>query len=229
MLVQNWMSKPAVTIDSAGSMQEAINLMKTQRISMLPVMEKGSLVGVVTDRDLKKASASDATSLEIHELLYLLSTIKIKDIMTPDPICVPPDFTIEETAELLMQHHISGVPVVDWDKGVVGVITHTDLFRVIISLTGVGKRGIQFAFCLEDRPGSILEISQVIRRFGGRMVSILTSYEKAPQGFRHVYIRTYNIDRHQLAPLKAALKEKAILMYMVDHRNNTREIYTERS
>lgn len=229
MLVQNWMSKPAITIDSAGSMQEAINLMKTHRISMLPVMEKGSLVGVVTDRDLKRASASDATSLEIHELLYLLSTIKIKDIMTSDPICVPPDFTIEETAELLMQHHISGVPVVDWDKGVTGVITHTDLFRVIISLTGVGKRGIQFAFCLEDRPGSILEISQVIRRFGGRMVSILTSYEKAPQGFRHVYIRTYNIDRHQLEPLKAALKEKATLMYMVDHRNNTREIYTERS
>lgn len=229
MLVQNWMSKPAITIDSAGSMQEAINLMKTHRISMLPVMEKESLVGVVTDRDLKRASASDATSLEIHELLYLLSTIKVKDIMTSDPICVPPDFTIEETAELLMQHHISGVPVVDRNKGIAGVITHTDLFRVIISLTGVGKRGIQFAFCLEDRPGSILEISQVIRRFGGRMVSILTSYEKAPQGFRNVYIRIYNIDRHQLEPLKAALKEKATLMYMVDHRNNTREIYTERS
>ena len=229
MLVQNWMSKPAITIDSAGSMQEAINLMKTHRISMLPVMEKGSLVGVVTDRDLKRASASDATSLEIHELLYLLSTIKVKDIMTSDPICVPPDFTIEETAELLMQHHISGVPVVDRNKGIAGVITHTDLFKVIISLTGVGKRGIQFAFCLEDRPGSILEISQVIRRFGGRMVSILTSYEKAPQGFRNVYIRIYNIDRHQLEPLKAALKEKATLMYMVDHRNNTREIYAERS
>ncbi len=229
MLVQNWMSKPAITIDSAGSMQEAINLMKTHRISMLPVMEKGSLVGVVTDRDLKRASASDATSLEIHELLYLLSTIKVKDIMTSDPICVPPDFTIEETAELLMQHHISGVPVVDRNKGIAGVITHTDLFKVIISLTGVGKRGIQFAFCLDDRPGSILEISQVIRRFGGRMVSILTSYEKAPQGFRNVYIRIYNIDRHQLEPLKAALKEKATLMYMVDHRNNTREIYAERS
>ena len=229
MLVQNWMSKPAITIDSAGSMQEAINLMKTHRISMLPVMEKESLVGVVTDRDLKRASASDATSLEIHELLYLLSTIKVKDIMTSDPICVPPDFTIEETAELLMQHHISGVPVVDRNKGIAGVITHTDLFKVIISLTGVGKRGIQFAFCLEDRPGSILEISQVIRQFGGRMVSILTSYEKAPQGFRNVYIRIYNIDRHQLEPLKTALKEKATLMYMVDHRNNTREIYTERS
>ncbi len=226
MLVQNWMSQPAITIDSTESMQEAITRMKSHRISMLPVMEKGNLIGIVTDRDLKRASASDATSLEIHELLYLLSTIKIKDIMSPDPICVPPDFTVEETAELLMHHNISGVPVVDWDKGLVGVITHTDLFRVIVSLTGIGKRGIQFAFCLEDRPGSILEISQIIRRFKARMASILTSYEKAPQGFRHVYIRIYDLDRRQLDPLKSALKEKATLMYMVDHRNNTREIYT---
>ena len=168
MLVQNWMSQPAITIDSTESMQEAITRIKSHRISMLPVMEKGNLIGIVTDRDLKRASASDATSLEIHELLYLLSTIKIKDIMSPDPICVPPDFTVEETAELLMHHNISGVPVVDWDKGLVGVITHTDLFRVIVSLTGIGKRGIQFAFCLEDRPGSILEISQIIRRFKAR-------------------------------------------------------------
>jgi acetoin utilization protein AcuB len=225
MLVKNWMNKPAITIDKHSSMQDAMNQMKTHRITLLPVMDKNRLVGVLTDRDLKKASASDATTLEMHELLYLLSTIKVKDIMSPNPISVPPDFTIEETAELLLANKISGVPVVDSDGSVVGVITHTDLFKVIISLTGVGKRGIQFAFCLEDRQGSILEVAQIIRRFGGRMASILTSYEKAPEGYRNVYIRTYSIDRLKLEELKAALKEKATLLYMVDHRNNNREIY----
>jgi acetoin utilization protein AcuB len=225
MLVKNWMNKPAITIDKHSSMQEAMNLMKTHRITLLPVMDKDRLIGVLTDRDLKKASASDATTLEMHELLYLLSTIKVKDIMSPNPISVPPDFTIEETAELLLTHKISGVPVVDNDGSVVGVITHTDLFKVIISLTGIGKRGIQFAFCLEDRQGSILEVAQVIRRFGGRMASILTSYEKASEGYRNVYIRMYGIDRLKLEELKAALKEKATLLYMVDHRNNKREIY----
>jgi acetoin utilization protein AcuB len=225
MLVKNWMNKPAITIDKHSSMQEAMNQMKIHRITLLPVMDKNRLVGVLTDRDLKKASASDATTLEMHELLYLLSTIKVKDIMSPNPISVPPDFTIEETAELLLANKISGVPVVDNDGSVVGVITHTDLFKVIISLTGVGKRGIQFAFCLEDRQGSILEVAQIIRRFGGRMASILTSYEKAPEGYRNVYIRTYSIDRLKLEELKAALKEKATLLYMVDHRNNNREIY----
>jgi acetoin utilization protein AcuB len=225
MLVKNWMSKPAITIDQHSSMQEAMKLMKTHRISMLPVMDKKRLVGVVTDRDLKKASPSGATTLEVHELLYLLSTIEIKDIMSPKPISVPPDFTIEETAEVLLVNKISGVPVVDTDGYVIGVITHTDLFKVIISLTGVGTKGIQFAFCLEDRQGSILEVADIIRGFGGRVASILTSYEKAPEGYRNVYIRMYSIDRIKLEALKAALKEKATLLYMVDHRNNTREIY----
>jgi acetoin utilization protein AcuB len=172
-------------------------------------MGKNRLVGVLTDRNLKKASASDATTLEIHELFYMLSTIKVKDIMSPNPISVPADFTIEETAELLLVNKISGVPVMDEKGSVVGVITHTDLFKVIISSTGIGKRGIQFAFCLEDRQGSILEVAQIIREFGGRMASILTSYEKAPEGYRNVYIRMYGIDRLKLEELKASLKEKA--------------------
>jgi len=225
VLVKNWMNKPAITIDKHSSMQEAMNLMKTHGITLLPVMDKKGLVGIVTDRDLKKASPSDATTLEIHELLYLLSTIQVKDIMSSKPISVPPDFTIEETAEILLANKISGVPVVDTGGNVVGVITHTDLFKVIISLTGVGKRGIQFAFCLEDRPGSILEVSDIIRQFGGRMASILTSYEKAPEGYRNVYIRMYSIDRVKLEALKTALNKKARLLYMVDHRNNAREIY----
>ena len=225
MLVKNWMHKPAITIDKHGSMQEAMNLMKTHHISLLPVLDKNRLVGVITDRDLKKASASEATTLEMHELLYLLSTIKVKDIMSVNPVTVPPDFTIEETAELLLVNKISGVPVVDKNGIVVGVISHTDLFKVIISLTGIGKRGIQFAFCLEDRQGSIQDVAQIIRRFGGRMASILTSYEKAPEGYRNVYIRMYGINRLKLEELKAALKEKATLLYMVDHRNNNREIY----
>jgi acetoin utilization protein AcuB len=225
MLVKNWMSTPAVTVDVNSSMQDAITLLKEHGVSMLPVMDKNRLVGIVSDSDLKKASPSGATSLDIHELLYLLANVRIKDIMSKKPITVPPDLTIEETAEILMANKISGVPVVGGDGDVLGVITHTDLFKVIIALTGVGKRGIQFAFCLEDRPGSILEVAQVIRQFGGRIVSILASYEKAPAGYRNIYIRIYNIDRQQLEALKTALKEKAKLLYLVDHKNNTREIY----
>ncbi len=167
MLVKDWMSPNVVTVDVNDSMDEAMKLLKEHHIGMLPVMKKGQLVGIVTDRDIKRSSASDATTLEIHELLYLVSKIKVKDIMTKEPVTVPTDFTVEEAAEVFMKNKISGAPVVNEKGAVVGTITKGDLFRVLISLTGVGKRGIQFAFQAPDTPGSIKEIADIIRRYGG--------------------------------------------------------------
>jgi len=225
MLVKNWMSKEVVTVDINNSMMEATKKLKEHNIGMLPVMKKGKLVGIVTDRDLKKASASDATTLEIHELLYLVSNIKVKDLITKDPITVPPDYTIGETAELLLEKNISGVPVVGKNGEVAGVITKADIFRALISLTGLKRKGTQFAFELEDRPGSIKEVSDIIRRHGGRMASILSTYDRVKEGHRKVYIRMYGVDRPQLEQLKEKLREKADLLYMVDLRENKREIY----
>ena len=225
MLVSNWMSKNIITVDVDDSMQYALRLMKENGIRILPVLKKGRLAGVITDRDLKKASASDATTLDIHELLYLISKIKVGSIMSKSLITVPHNFTVEETAQVLLENKISGAPVVDQNGEVVGIITQTDLFRVLISLTGVGKGGIQFAFQLEDRPGSIKEVADVIRKYGGRMVSILTSYDKVPEGYRKVFIRMHSIDRSRLKQLQVDLSKMVALIYMVDHRENIREIY----
>jgi acetoin utilization protein AcuB len=225
MLVKDWMSKNVITADVNDSMQEAMNRLKKNDISMLPVMKKGKLVGIVTDRDLKRASASDANTLEVHELLFLITKIKVQDIMTENPVTIPYDFTVEEAAEVLLEKKISGAPVVDGDGKIIGVITKNDLFRVLIALTGVGKRGIQFAFEVEDRPGSIRELADIIRRYGGRMVSILSTYEKVRAGYRKVFIRVYGVERDQLPQLEKELGEKAEYRYLVDHRENRREIF----
>lgn len=225
MLVKNWMSKKVITIDENDSMQDAINLIKQHKINMLPVMKKDKLVGVVTDRDLKKASASDATTLDVHELLYLVSKIKVKDIMSKKPLTVPVDFTIEETACILLDNNISGAPVVDHENQLIGIITQADIFKVVISLTGIAKKGIHFGIRVKDIPGSIKEVADVIRNYGGRLASILTSYEKVIQGYRNVYIRSYGIDRSRLKNLLADLRNKADLLYYVDHTENKREIY----
>ncbi len=225
MLVKNWMSKNVITIDADDTMQDAMKLLKEHDIRMLPVMKKSMLVGIVTDRDLKQASASDATTLEIHELLYLLTKIKVKDIMTKNPITVPPDYTAEETAQVLLESKISGAPVVDAGGQIVGTITQTDLFRVLISLTGVKNGGIQFGFQIEDRPGSIKEVEDIIREYGGRIVSILTSYDNVPMGYRKVYIRMHSIERSLLEILKNKLSEIAAFLYMIDQREDSREIF----
>ncbi|MGB6010699.1 MAG: CBS domain-containing protein, partial [Desulfobacterales bacterium] len=113
MLVKNWMSKDVVTVEADDSMQNAIYILQEQNIKMLPVMDDGNLVGIITDRDLKKASPSDATTLDMHELLFLISKIKVRDLMKKPVYTVPPDYTVEEAAALLLEKKISGLPVVD--------------------------------------------------------------------------------------------------------------------
>ncbi|MBU4345185.1 MAG: CBS and ACT domain-containing protein [Desulfobacteraceae bacterium] len=225
MLVKNWMSKTVVTIEADDSIQAGMKLLKQHKIRMLPVTKKGKLVGVITDRDIKRASASDATTLSVHELNYILSKVKVKEIMSDRLITVPFDYTVEETAEVLLHNKISGVPVVDHDGKIVGTITQTDLFRVIITLTGVGEKGVQFAFQLKNRPGSIKAVADIIRGYDGRIVSILSSYERVPEGYHNVYIRMYGVERSKLPQLIEDLKAKVTLLYMVDHDENIREIY----
>ncbi len=226
MLVRNWMSKNVITVDVNDSMAHASKLIKENHIRGLPVMKNGKLVGVVTDRDLKKASASNATTLDIHELLYLITKIKIKEIMTKDPITIPVDYTVEEAAEVLLDNKLSGAPVVNREGKLVGIITQADIFRVLVSLTGVREKGLQFGFLLEDRPGSIKEVADIIRKHDCRVVSILSSAgEHATH--RHVYIRARDCDRERLEQLKEELKAKANLLYIVDHREEKKEIYQE--
>ena len=225
MLVRNWMTQNVIMVDANDSVMDATKKLKENDIRRLPVTRKGKLVGIVTDRDLKRASASDATTLEVHELLYLISKIKVKEIMTKNPITVPFDFTVEETAEVLMKNKISGVPVLNGRNQISGIITQDDLFRAIISLTGLKSRGIQFAVQIEDRPGSIKEVADILRKYGGRMVSILSSYDRVQKGYRKAYIRMYEIDRLRIPQLKEELKRKATLLYIVDLRENIREVY----
>ncbi len=229
MLIRYWMSKPVITVDKNDAMQRAAALMKENRIRSLPVVDKGKLCGILSDRDLKRASASDASSLDMHELLYLISKIKVADIMTRDVVTVHQDWTVEEAADLMLARKISGAPVVDDEGQLCGVITQTDLFKATLYITGLKKRGFHLAFVLEDTPGSIMEIVNVIREFGGRMASILSTYERAPTGYRNVYLRFYGVSRDRIDDMLKILKAKAKLRYMVDHRENRRILFNNQS
>jgi acetoin utilization protein AcuB len=225
MLVKNWMSKEIVTVDADDSMQNAIYILQEQNIKILPVMDDGNLVGIITDRDLKKASPSDATTLDMHELLFLISKIKVRDLMKKPVYTARPDDTVEEAAALLLEKKISGLPVLDENNRLVGIITRSDIFRVLLSLSGLGKKGIQFAIRIEDKPGIIKEVRELIHEYGGRTASILSSSESAPDGYLNFYFRIYQIDRQRLPSLLNKIREKGTLLYMVDHRENKREIY----
>jgi acetoin utilization protein AcuB len=223
MLVMNWMSQPAITIDADDFAEDALRLIKKHEIHMLPVMQNGELVGIVTNRDIKRASFCDVLSENRKEDGNLLSGIKVKKIMTPDPVTVPYDHTLEETVEKFLVHNILGFPVVNQQQKMIGVITKSDIFQLILILTGYGKKGLQLGIEVQDRPGCLKEITDILRNYGGRISSIFSTHERADKGNRRLYIRVFEIDQPSLQHLKEVIKERATLLYIVDYNEKKRE------
>jgi acetoin utilization protein AcuB len=213
MLVKYWMSKNVITVDEDVSMMKASRLMKQHGIQHLPVMRKGRLAGILSDRDLKEAHPSKASTLDIHELYYLLDQLKIKEIMAQKLHTAHPDDTIEKAAALMLKHDISALPVVNEEGHLEGVITKGDLFRALVSISGIYQAAVQFGFELPDQPGSIMGVADVIRDHGGRLVSIISHYEHAPEGFRHVYIRFKGVKDE--TGLLAELEKKFKVLYHI--------------
>jgi acetoin utilization protein AcuB len=218
MLLKHWMSKTLIVIDQDEAMNNAVKLMKENGIEHLPVTRKGKLVGIVTKSDLFKASPSEATSLEIHELTYLLAKMKVKDIMTKNPVTVSMRDTVEHAAQIMLENDVTCLPVMDGDH-VISIITDGDLFRVLVELTGVRKGGIQFGARIPDEPGTIRPLADVIRNRDGRMVSIVTSYTGEKEGFRQVHMRAQHLTGVDLEALKDELKGMADLLYIFDSDN----------
>lgn len=131
-LIKDWMTPDPITIGPDTTLPEADRLMKECGIRRLPVVENGRLVGIITLGDVREASPSNATSLSIYELNYLISRLTVGTMMTQDPITITPDTSIEAAARLMLEHKIGGLPVVDGTR-VVGIITESDIFRLLIT------------------------------------------------------------------------------------------------
>ncbi|HET9906977.1 MAG TPA: CBS domain-containing protein [Anaerolineales bacterium] len=129
--VRKWMTGRLMTITPQTTLPEAQRIMFDCKLRRLPVMEKDKLVGIVTLGDLREAKASDATSLSIYEINYLIDRLTAKDIMTPNPITIAPDATIAEAARLMFEHKVGGLPVVDNGR-LIGIITETDFCRLLM-------------------------------------------------------------------------------------------------
>ena len=134
MQVSERMTQPVITALPDMPLQDALNLMREKGIRRLPVVDSGGrLKGIVSDRDLLHASPSDATSLSVWELNYLLSKVTLQDVMTQEVITIEGDAPVEDVARLMVERKIHGMPVMDGDD-VVGIITETDLFKVLVEL-----------------------------------------------------------------------------------------------
>ena len=216
MIIKEWMTKDVITVDPETSMMRAAKLMKEKGIRRLPVVDdKGKVVGMLSDRDVKEASPSKATTLDVHELYYLLSEIKVKNIMSPNPMTIRDTDTVVKCAAIMHDKKISGLPVLNEQGELVGIMTQNEVYRVLLSITGIYHGGIQIGLKLPDQRGTLKEVLDCLRGHKARVISILTSYDKVEDGFRQVFLRIMDMDKAVLNELKKELGEKYDVMFWV--------------
>lgn len=132
-LVKDWMTRDVITISSQSTLPEAHQIMMNEEIRRLPVVDdNGRLIGIITLGDVRGAQPSPATSLSIWELNYLLSSLRVEKIMTPDPITINIEATIGEAARTMLENRLSGLPVIDNGGKLVGIITESDIFSMVV-------------------------------------------------------------------------------------------------
>lgn len=221
MLVGDWMTKQVLTILPGAPILEAMEMMRDAGIRQIPVTEaSGLVVGIISDRDVRDAMPSkflpgDALTKQGDGLMGL----RVKDIMTHDPIIVSPETCMEVAAELLLENKIGGLPVVD-EFGLVGIVTEVDIYRFLTTVTGVSKGSSQFAFVLEDTASALEDLLSDIWARGVRLSTVFTSYEGIEQGRRRVFIWVQRLDDSTVDSLVMHFKKTYNLQYHV-HRGET--------
>ena len=158
MLVREWMTPDPQTVNASTPVMEAMQRLREGGFRRLPVVQNGKLIGIVTDRDLKEATPSKATTLSIYELNYLLSKLVVKDVMRSPVITVRVDDPIEQAALLMEEHRISGLPVLE-NGNLVGILTITDLMRALVSFLALREGGKRVTVELPDEPGVLARVA----------------------------------------------------------------------
>ena len=212
MNVSKRMMRNPVFVDENDSMKKAMDLLKERDIRHLPVLKDGEkLVGIVTERDIKQASPSPATALEIREIYYLLDKVKVKQIMSRRPYTISSTAPIEEAALIMREKRIGCLPVVDGGK-LVGILTETDILDAFIEAMGVSGPGYRMELALPNRPGLLFEVLKLMKDFDANVVSVAT----APHDESDRKVLILRIESKNYKVLKAAIKKSGYEILSAD-------------
>jgi len=172
MLVRDCMVSNPITITPQTSVPDALRIMREKKVRRLPVVDaQGSLVGIVSEKDLLYASPSPATTLSIWEIPDLLARITVEKVMTKKVITVEQDKPLEEAALLMADHRVGGLPVMHGDK-LTGIITETDLFKVFVTQLGARREGVRLTAVVPNIKGLLARVTQAVYAVGGNIVGL---------------------------------------------------------
>jgi len=170
MFVGDRMSHPVISVSPETSIHDVLAMFKKEHIRRAPVIKNGKMVGIVSEKDLLNASPSPVTSLSIWEMNYLLSKVMVKMVMTKKVKTVDIGTPIEEAARIMADNKFGGLPVMRSGK-VVGIITETDLFKLLLELMGARDKGIRVTAIIDNKPGQLARVTKAIADAGGNLIS----------------------------------------------------------
>lgn len=192
------MQTKLITISPDTPVLRAREIMDMHKVSHLPVTDgKARLLGIVTDRDLKQAWASPASTLSVYELTYVLQKLTVENIMTKKMMTATPDMTIERAARILHDHKIGALPVVRNDK-VVGIITITDLMEVLLNALGMSDDSGRISILARNRIGVLAEVGKIMGQSEINIRSIVTSPVRGYENLWQLIMRV-NLTAHSQA------------------------------
>ncbi len=204
MLVGTFMTAEPVTVAPETSLQQALDLMHQRRVRRFPVLNAaGRLVGIVSEKDLLNAAPSPATPLAQRELQAMMTDLTVGQVMTPEVIAVSPDVPLEEAARLMADNKIGGLPVLDEQHWLIGIITETDVFRSMLDLLGARRPGLRVTFEVEDQRGTLAKLAGEVTRQGGNLVATAVYFRNGQDPI--FMIKAQDVDRERLlATLRGA-------------------------
>ncbi len=194
MYIGRIMHTDLITVSPKTTLVEAKKLIEQKQIDhLLVVNDQKKLVGIVSDRDLKKYWASPATSLSTHELNYLLEKVLISMAMIKTVVTVPTNTTIERAALVMQQHRISALPVMEDDE-LAGIITSTDVMDVLLQAIGISDDSLRLSIFVKDSIGKLAEVTSCLQDAGVNIQSLFCWPEPKYQGVTEIVLRINSQD-----------------------------------
>ncbi len=196
------MATKVISVTPKTLLFDAHNLMEKNKLWMLPVLDKGKLVGYLDSEDVHAALPSSATLLSRYELPSILEKVTIADLIRKDVVTVTPETEIETAAELMAKHELHGLAVVDSLNKLVGYLDHRIMLDVLVEEMGLHRGGKRFAIEFKDRPGVMAEVSKIISDMGINFLSAASFFRD------DTCILVFRVQTQDLTPILKTLKER---------------------
>lgn len=217
MFVRDRMITQVITITPDVSVNVAMETLHQNKIRHLPVVdEHGNLIGIVTDKSLLAVVPSSATSLSKREMNYILTRLKVKDVMTTNVITVGPDTPLEEAAVILSDNKISGLPVMSGGK-LIGILTDTDVFRTFTYMLGGRRAGVRATAMISGAKGTLAKITAAIAAAGGDILTFSEYQDDNNQW--HLTLKVRDISKDKLVAVLQDLPD--VIEKIVDVRESS--------